>query len=57
MDEDDRSRPVLSLLFWLLIVLAFICIAAGAVVGVYGPKLFPPRSATQHALGKPPPHR
>lgn len=53
-DDDDPPPPVLSRLFWLFLALAFACIVAGAVVGVYGSKLFPPPHATgSHALGKP----
>jgi hypothetical protein len=53
MDEDDAPRPILSRLFWISIALAFVCIGAGAVVGVYGSKLFPPHRAASHTLGKP----
>ena len=57
MDEDEAPGPVLSRLFWVCIALAFVCIGAGAVVGVYGPKLFPLRHAASHALGNPASHR
>jgi hypothetical protein len=50
--KGDSPAPVLSLWFWLAIALAFLCIAAGAVVGVYGPKLFPPHAASPQTLGK-----
>jgi hypothetical protein len=56
-DDDDAPRPVLSRLFWIAIALAFVCIGAGAVVGLYGSKLFPPHRAAPHALGNPAPPR
>jgi hypothetical protein len=53
MDDDEAPRPVLSRLFWICIALAFVCTGAGAVVGVYGSKLFPSRLAASHTLGNP----
>ncbi len=57
MSEEDAPKPVLSFLFWAALLFAFLCVLAGAVVGVYGPKLLPPHGASPHALGKPPPPR
>jgi hypothetical protein len=51
MHDDDAPPPVLSRLFWIAIALAFVCIGAGAVVGLYGSTLFPPHRAAPPALG------
>jgi hypothetical protein len=57
MSEEDAPKPVLSFFFWAALLFALVCVLAGAVVGVYGPKLFPSQRASPHALGKPPPPR
>jgi hypothetical protein len=44
--------------FWVMIAFSFVCILAGAVVGFFGPSLFPagPRPhAAAPQLGKPAP--
>ncbi len=50
-DPSDREpRPVLSGAFWVMMALAVLCMAAAAVVAVYGPRLFP-APAPAPALG------
>lgn len=46
--SDPEPRPVLSRGFWLMMALAVVCMAAAAVVALYGPRLFP---APAPALG------
>jgi hypothetical protein len=42
--------PLVGPLFWIVIALSVACIAAGALVGLAGPKLFPVRAAS-HRIG------
>ncbi len=46
--SNPEPRPVLSRAFWVMMVLAVACMAAAAVVAMYGPRLFPAHAA---ALG------
>ena len=42
--DDANARapgPLFGVWFWLMIILAVTCIAAGAIVGLYGSRLFP----------------
>lgn len=55
--DDDTPRRIMSAAFWAMILFGCVCIAAGAVVGRYGPQLFPknpPPSAAARPLGKSP---
>ena len=52
LDEEAEPppRPLLGLVFWLLVLCAALCIAAGAVIGFYGAELFPPARRPPAAL-------
>jgi hypothetical protein len=58
--SEPAPRRGLPAAFWVMIGFGFVCIAAGVVVGLWGPALFPvkhPAPATAPQLGKPPPSR
>jgi hypothetical protein len=47
--DQDEAPPAFGRLFgplfWLVIAVSIACIAAGALVGLAGPRLFPPRAS------------
>ena len=45
-DEPPQGAPVLSRAFWILMVLAAVCLVAAMVVGFAGPLLFSKAPAT-----------
>ena len=45
MDEDPERRPRFGAAYWAAMALSLVLILAGAVVGFFGPHLFPPRHA------------
>jgi hypothetical protein len=58
--SEPAYRRGLPAVFWVMIGFGLVCIAAGVVIGLWGPQLFPvkhhpPAAALQ--LGKPPPSR
>ena len=58
--DDPAPRRGPPAVFWVMIGFGFVCIAAGVVVGLWGPALVPvkhPAAATAPQLGKPPPSR
>lgn len=48
-DPADQAlrRPGPPASFWIMILFGFVCIAAGAVVGLFGARLFAPKPAAQ----------
>jgi hypothetical protein len=48
LTDDNRPRSLLTPLFWMALLAAFICIAAGGLVAVYGPQLFPVQGPRPH---------
>jgi len=52
-EAADRPRRLLGPAFWALIAFGFVCIAIGAVIGVYGAKLFPPKDIAPLAAAAP----
>jgi hypothetical protein len=57
INGDPPPTRLLNLMFWLCLAFALICVAASAVVSIYGPVLFPAHGASSHALGKAAAHR
>ena len=58
--SEPAPRRGLPAAFWVMIGFGFIAIAAGVIVGFWGPRLFPlkhPPTAAAPQLGKPPPSR
>jgi hypothetical protein len=58
--NEPAPRRSLPAAFWVMIGFGFVCIAAGVVVGLWGPMLFPAKHPTPAAapkLGKPAPSR
>ena len=47
-DQDDAApRPLFSAGFWTALILGLVLVLSGAVVGLFGPRLFP--SSHPHA--------
>ena len=45
-DEDPERRPRFGAAYWAAMALSLVLILAGAMVGFFGPRLFPPRHAS-----------
>ena len=64
MPRPPADKPGLPFSFWLMIAFGMVCILSGAVVGLFGPRLFPAHPPAHPApvsgeplprpLGKPP---
>jgi hypothetical protein len=45
MNDRETPRPRFGAAYWAAMGLSLVLILAGAVVGFFGPRLFPPRAA------------
>jgi len=44
-DDEDRRRPRFGAAYWAAMGLSLILVLAGAVIGFFGPRLFPANAA------------
>lgn len=50
---DDRPRPLLGVSFWVMVVFGLVCVLAGVVVTLWGPRLFVASPAPVATLATP----